>query len=101
MLAIADLTKIWVNAEVDETDIGKVQVGNRAVVTSDAHPGRNFEGRVHQIGAFAGARNVKPSNPAANLGMKVVQVKIMLADPGPLKLGMTVNVTLVPGDAKS
>ena len=97
ILAIADLSKIWVNAEVDETDIGNVQMGARAIVTSDAHPGRVFEGRVQQIGAYAGARNVKPSNPAVNLGIKVVQVKISLADPGPLKLGMTVNVKILLG----
>lgn len=101
IVAIADLSKIWVNAEVDETDIGKVEVGDRAVVTSDAHPGRAFEGRVQQIGAFAGPRNVKPSNPAVNLGMKVVQVKVGLADPGPLKLGMTVHVALQPADTKN
>ncbi len=95
ILAIADLARIWVNAEVDETDAGGVSKGDRATVTADAYPGRVFEGRVLQIADYSGSRKVKPSSPAVNLGMKVVQVKIGLADPGPLKLGMTVNVIIL------
>jgi len=95
ILAIADLNRIWVNAEVDETDAGGVSKGDRAAVTSDAYPGRVFEGRVLQVADYSGPRKVKPSSPAVNLGMKVVQAKIGLADPGPLKLGMTVNVKIL------
>ena len=96
IIAIADTGHLWINAEVDETDTGRVHLGDRATVTSDAFPDRVFEGRVQQIGDYAGGRRVKPSNPAVNLALKVVQVKIALADPGPLKLGMTVDVKIAP-----
>ena len=95
ILAIADLARIWVNAEVDETDAGGVRKGDRAAVGSDAYPGRVFEGRVLQVADYSGPRKVRPSSPAVNLGMKVVQVKVGLADAGPLKLGMTVNVKIL------
>jgi len=81
---------------VDETDTGRVHVGDRASVTSDAYPGKVFNGRVRQIADYAGARRVKPSNPAVNLGLKVVQVKIGLDEPSPFKLGMTVDVKILP-----
>ena len=96
ILAIADTGRIWINAEVDETDTGRVHVGDRASVTSDAYPGKVFNGRVRQIADYAGARRVKPSNPAVNLGLKVVQVKIGLDEPSPFKLGMTVDVKILP-----
>jgi len=96
IIAIADTGRVWINAEVDETDTGRVHLGDRATVTSAAFPGKVFEGRVQQIGEYAGARRVQPSNPAVNLALKVVQVKIALADPGPLKLGMTVDVKIAP-----
>jgi ABC exporter DevB family membrane fusion protein len=96
ILAIADLSKIWVNAEVDETDIGRVHFGEKAQVTSNAYPGQIFQGRVSEIANYAGARKIRPSNPAVNLGLKVVQVKIMLETPTPLRLGMTVDVKIMP-----
>jgi len=97
LLAVADLDRLWINAEVDETDAGNVRVGDAVAVTSDAHPGVTFKGTVRQIANYAGARAVKPRNPAVNLGLKVVQVKIALLEPTPLRLGMTVDVRIAPG----
>lgn len=96
IVAIADLGKVWVNAEIDETDIGRVQVGDPARVTSDAYPGRTFDGAVREIASYAGVRKIRPRNPAANLGLKVVQVKIQFASQTPLRLGMTVDARIVP-----
>jgi HlyD family secretion protein len=94
ILGIADLDKIWLNVEVDETDIGKVKVGDAVEVTSDAYRGTTFKGRVKQIANYAGGRKIRPSNPAVNLGLKVVQVKIELLEKTPLRLGMTVDAKI-------
>jgi HlyD family secretion protein len=94
ILGIADLEKIWLNVEVDETDIGRVKVGDVVEVTSDAYRGTIFRGRVKQISDYVGARKIRPSNPAVNLGIKVVQVKIELLEKTPLRLGMTVDVKI-------
>lgn len=96
ILAIADLEKIWINAEVDETDIGRIQVGDPVGVTSDAYRDSIFKGRIRQVSNYAGSRKVKPNDPAVNLGLKVVEVKIELQDQTPLRLGMTVNVRVTP-----
>lgn len=45
----ADMTKMQVVADVDEADIGGVEVGQRCVFTVDAYPDDTFEGRVQQI----------------------------------------------------
>lgn len=96
ILAVADLGKVWINAEVDETDVGRVSVGDAVEIGSDAHAGRHFQGRVRDIAHYAGARKIRPSNPAVNLGLKVVEVKIDFQEPTPLRLGMTVNVKISP-----
>jgi HlyD family secretion protein len=44
-----DLTKMQVDTNVDEADIGKVEVGQAAMFTVDAHPGQTFRGNVTQI----------------------------------------------------
>jgi Cu(I)/Ag(I) efflux system membrane fusion protein len=46
MYRIADLTNIWVIADVAEQDLGLVQVGAPATITFRAFPGKHFEGRV-------------------------------------------------------
>ena len=46
ILRLADLSHIWVIADVAEQDIGQIRVGSRAKVAFRAFPGESFEGRV-------------------------------------------------------
>ncbi|MHB8883000.1 MAG: HlyD family secretion protein [Thermodesulfovibrionales bacterium] len=97
LVAVADLDKVRINAEVDETDIGRISLGDPAEVTTYAFPDTVFKGVVREISDYAGIRKVTPNNPAKNRDMKIVQVKIDLAEKTPLKLGMTVDVRIIPG----
>lgn len=96
IVAVADVEKIRINAEVDETDIGKVHIGDIAEITSDAYPAKIYKGKVHEISDYVGGRKIKPNDSAKNLDMKVIQVKIELPEKTPFKLGMTVNVRIMP-----
>jgi HlyD family secretion protein len=49
LLKMADLNLVQVRALVDETDVGKVQPGQRATITVDAFPNRTFDGTVLKI----------------------------------------------------
>ena len=49
LLKMADLNLVQVRTLVDETDIGKIQVGQLATVTVDAFPARPFQGSVLKI----------------------------------------------------
>ncbi|MDF3053067.1 MAG: putative macrolide-specific efflux protein MacA [Geminicoccaceae bacterium] len=49
LLKMADLNLVQVRTLVDETDIGKIQPGQRATVIVDAFPNRPFEGTVLKI----------------------------------------------------
>ena len=48
-VTILDLARLQVNAFVDEVDIGKLQLGQRAVFNVDAFPARDFAGHVAAI----------------------------------------------------
>ncbi|MGO9445725.1 MAG: HlyD family secretion protein [Thiobacillaceae bacterium] len=96
ILAVADMSHIWVNAEVDETDVGRIAVADPVDISSSAYPGRVFNGKIRQIADYAGERRVKPNDPAVNLGLKVVQVKVGLDEAVPFRLGMTVDVKITP-----
>jgi HlyD family secretion protein len=51
LMTFSDLSRIFVNATVDESDIGKVREGQSAIITADAFPGRRFRGSVERIAA--------------------------------------------------
>lgn len=93
---IADTDQLRVNAEVDETDAGRLQLGDPVEISAYAYPGKVYKGRVEEIAHYVGKREIKPNNPAVNLGLKIIQVKIALLEESPLKLGMTVDVRITP-----
>jgi cobalt-zinc-cadmium efflux system membrane fusion protein len=49
LFTLADLSTVWVFADVVERDLGAVKVGESVAVHVDAYPGRTFEGRVAYI----------------------------------------------------
>ncbi len=89
-LIAQDLTKMQVDTNVDEADVGRVRVGQEATFTVDAWPSQVFRGRVSQIRqAPINVQNVVTYN---------VVVQVSNED---LKLfpGMTANVTVFVGRA--
>jgi membrane fusion protein, copper/silver efflux system len=49
LFSIADLSRVWVMADLYELDFGKVKAGDRAVFTVDALPGRSREGSIEFV----------------------------------------------------
>ena len=50
VFTVADLTQVWVQAEVYEKDLGRIRVGQSAFITVDTYPDHPFEGKVSYIG---------------------------------------------------
>ena len=96
LVAIADTNQLRINAEVDETDAGRLHLGDPVEITAYAYPGQVYKGRIEEIAHYVGKREIKPNNPAVNLGLKIIQVKIATLEATPLKLGMTVDVKIMP-----
>jgi len=83
LYSVADLSTVWVLAEVFQNDLGRIKVGNLASLTVDSYPGRVFEGRVNFI------------YPQVDMMTRTARARLVFSNPG-LKLtpGMFVNVTL-------
>jgi RND family efflux transporter MFP subunit len=94
IVTIADVSKIIVRAEIDETDIRKVKVGQPAVITADAYPGEKFKGKVTEISPAVGKKKIISDNPAEMVDTKVLEVKIELDSGQKLNLGLNVDVTI-------
>ncbi len=81
-----NLRDMQVEASIDESDVGRIQLGQKAHFTVDAFPGQTFEGEVRQV--RKAALNV------ANVVTYVAVVRFANAD-GRLLPGMTANVRVV------
>ena len=83
LYTIADLSTVWVYANVFQNDVGKLRPGDQAQVTVDAYPGRHFNGRIDQI------------LPQVDMTTRTVRVRLVFSNPGViLKPGMYVNVAI-------
>ena len=81
-----DLTRMQIDTNVDEADIGKVKVGQFVQFTVDAYPDHTFSGRVSEI------RNA----PTTIQNVVTYNVIVKVANPElKLKPGMTANVSIV------
>ena len=49
LFEIADLSTVWVIAEVFEQDLGLIQIGQPVQITVTAYPGETFRGKVDFI----------------------------------------------------
>jgi membrane fusion protein, heavy metal efflux system len=49
VFTVADLSRVWVQAEVYEKDLGRVRIGQSAFITVDTYPNQPFEGKVAYI----------------------------------------------------
>ena len=70
-------SQMYVKAEVYETDISQIQVGQRATITSQGFPGK-LQGTVDEIGLAIGKKDILGTDPVADVDSRVVEVKIRL-----------------------
>ena len=83
LYTLADLSQVWVIAQIFQDDIGRVRPGDSAQVIVDAYPGRFFSGRIEEI------------LPQVDLATRTVNVRLAIGNPSlKLKPGMFVNVDL-------
>ncbi len=81
-----NLSDMRVDTSIDESEIGKIKLGQKATFTVDAFPGKQFEGKVQQIR--------KAALTVSNVVTYMVEVNA--ANPDLLLLpGMTANVRIV------
>ena len=81
-----NLRDMQVEASIDESDVGRIRLGQKANFTVDAFPGQTFEGEVRQVR--------KAASNVANVVTYVAVVRFANAD-GRLLPGMTANVRVI------
>ncbi|HRQ35724.1 MAG TPA: efflux RND transporter periplasmic adaptor subunit [Chiayiivirga sp.] len=96
LATLGDLSQRFVRADIDELDIARVRMGQRAEVRSDALPDRVFAGRVTYVAGRMGGRNLLSGDPAQRRDMKILEALIELETGDDLPIGLRVDVRIVP-----
>ncbi len=86
LMIISDLSRMFVLAAVDESDIGKMKVGQRSIVTVDAWPGKLMKGEVVRV-ATRGTNT-------ANVVTFEVKIEVKGEEKDLLKPEMTANLEI-------
>jgi cobalt-zinc-cadmium efflux system membrane fusion protein len=70
VFTVADLSRLWIEANLFEKDLGRVKTGADVAVTVDAYPGETFQGKLTYIAAVVDKET------------RTVQARVEVANPG-------------------
>ena len=103
LLMYHDPDKVWVDANVKETEFRRLKIGASATVRVDAYPDREFKGEVVRLGNAATSEfALLPSpNPSGNFTKVTQRLPVRMAiqqDAALLRPGMMVEVTIDAAD---
>ncbi|HET9088600.1 MAG TPA: efflux RND transporter periplasmic adaptor subunit [Acidobacteriaceae bacterium] len=83
LYTVADLSRVWVDAQVFQNQIGSLKTGDPADIRVDSYAGKTFTGRIDEI------------LPQVDAATRTVRVRLVIANPGvKLKPGMYVDVDI-------
>lgn len=91
MMVVADMSKMKFTITVDELDISKIVLGQKAIVDADALPDDTFEAEVTSISS---------EGTSSGDGVTTFTVELTINEPGELKSGMNVNANILINEAK-
>ena len=103
-VGLVSTDNVWVEANMKETDVTNVRIGDPVEVTIDTYPGRTWHGHVDSISPATGSDfSVLPSENASGNWVKVTQrltarIKLDIKPGDPLlRAGMSTDVSIDTG----
>jgi len=87
VMVLSDLSRLFILASVDESDIGKVELGQKVIITADAFPGKRFFGKIDRIAT----KGINVSNVVTF----EVKIEVRERNRSLLKPEMTANVEII------
>ena len=90
-MRIADLNQMIVRTQINQVEIGKIKLDQRAEISVDSYPGRVFPGRVSEISPSATPRG--PQNQSSVITFEV-DVEV-IGSPAELLPGMSADVDII------
>lgn len=95
VITMADDSVLRVRLDVDETDVAKLKVGQKAYVTAEAYGDHKFEGRIIRVGRILGKKNVRTDEPTEHVDTKILETLVELNAGEKPPLGLRVESYVV------
>lgn len=92
LFSIGDLTGFSVRAKVDEVDISKIKLGQKAQLTGDAFPGITLEGRIDKISSQAAVEQAGGGAGAPAFEIVIVVEKLLPENLSKIYVGMSTSL---------
>lgn len=96
LVVLVDDRIIRVRAYVEELDVFNLEVGQRARIAADGLQRKHFTGTIRWIAPSLHAKRHRHNRPGERTDVKVREVLIHVEDPGPLVVGLRVDVFIEP-----
>ena len=95
VLTIGDAHLLHVRVDIDETDVNKVRVGQKAYVTADAYGKQKIWGHVVQVGELLGPKTVRTDEPTERVDRKFLETVVELEPGAHLPVGLRVDAFIL------
>jgi HlyD family secretion protein len=96
LVVVGDMDVLKVKAEVDDGDVAKIKVGQKAFVRSINYPGKDFEGKVSALAPTMATPRISARGPRRPSDIEVLEMTIDLEGDVPLLPGMRVEAFIRP-----
>ena len=100
IVSFGDASRLRVRVDVDETDVARLRIGQRAWFTAPAFGAQKFWGRVVRIGNELGKKNVQTNDPAEKVDTKVLETLVELDGHPPLPSGLRVDAYIQTAEVR-
>ena len=91
IVTLGDTARLRVRVDVDEADVAKLQLGQKAYVTAAAYGDHKFTGQVSRVGQMLGKKRIRTDEPTERVDTKVLETLIDLDTGVRLPLGLRVD----------
>ena len=98
VITMADDSVLRVRLDVDEGDVSKLKVGQRAYVTAEAYGPHKFWGHVMRVGQILGKKNVRTDAPSEHVDTKILETLMELEPGQQFPLGLRVDSFVESGE---
>jgi membrane fusion protein (multidrug efflux system) len=81
IFTIYNLKDVWVTADLEETKLSLIHIGDKAEISVDTYPNQKFEGEIFQIGSSTASQFslIPPSNAAGNFTKITQRVPVKIS----------------------
>ena len=98
VVTVGDIGRLRVRTDVDERDIARIAVGQKAILMAEAYGDRRFTGAVSRVARILGKKNIRTDDPAEKNDTRILETLIDLDGPTELPVGLRMDVFIVTGD---